>query len=69
VLQEIKNRGVGDVCIVVCDGLKGLPDAIGQVWPAAITQTCIVHYSEGGVMPILVGFVLDRAVPALARSA
>jgi transposase-like protein len=43
VLQEIKNRGVGDVCIVVCDGLKGLPDAIGQVWPAAITQTCIVH--------------------------
>ncbi len=43
VLSEVKNRGVGDVCIVVCDGLKGLPDAIGQVWPAAITQTCIVH--------------------------
>jgi transposase-like protein len=33
VLSEIKNRGVGDVCIVVCDGLKGLPDAVGQVWP------------------------------------
>jgi putative transposase len=31
------------VCIVVCDGLKGLPEAIGQTWPAAITQTCIVH--------------------------
>ena len=26
VLTEIKNRGVEDVCIVVCDGLKGLPD-------------------------------------------
>ena len=26
VLTEIKNRGVQDVCIVVCDGLKGLPD-------------------------------------------
>jgi transposase-like protein len=28
----------------VCrDGLKGLPDAIGEVWPQAIVQTCIVH--------------------------
>ncbi|MDA3665040.1 transposase, partial [Mycobacterium xenopi] len=43
VLSEIKNRGVNDVCIVVCDGLKGLPDAIGTVWPAAITQTCVIH--------------------------
>ena len=43
VLSEIKNRGVQDVCIVVCDGLKGLPDAIANVWPAAITQTCIIH--------------------------
>src|SRR6266498_4331389 len=43
VLTEIKNRGVGDVCIVVCDGLQGLPDAIATVWPAAVTQTCVVH--------------------------
>jgi putative transposase len=43
VLTEIKNRGVADVCIAVCDGLKGLPEAIGTVWPAAVTQTCIVH--------------------------
>src|SRR6478672_1608306 len=43
VLTEIKNRGVADVCLVVCDGLKGLPEAIEEVWPAAITQTCIVH--------------------------
>jgi len=43
VLTEIKNRGVGDVCIVVCDGLGGLPEAISAVWPAAVTQTCIVH--------------------------
>jgi transposase-like protein len=43
VLTEIKNRGVSDCLIVVCDGLKGLPDAIGAVWPATIVQTCIVH--------------------------
>jgi putative transposase len=43
VLSEIKNRGVRDCLIVVCDGLTGLPDAIGQVWPQTIVQTCIVH--------------------------
>jgi putative transposase len=43
VLSEIKNRGVGDCCILVCDGLKGLPDAVEAVWPATIVQTCIVH--------------------------
>jgi putative transposase len=43
VLTEIKNRGAGDVCMVVCDGLKGLPDAIGEVWPRAVVQTCIIH--------------------------
>ena len=43
VLTELRNRGVADVCIVVCDGLKGLPDAIGEVWPQAIVQTCLIH--------------------------
>src|SRR6266536_1358168 len=38
VLTEIKNRGVADVCIVVCDGLTGLPDAISAVWPQAIPR-------------------------------
>src|SRR5205823_3145849 len=43
VLTELRNRGVADVCIVVCDGLKGLPDAINTIWPAAIVQTCVLH--------------------------
>lgn len=43
VLTEIKNRGTTDCLIVVCDGLKGLPEAIGQVWPQTIVQTCVVH--------------------------
>jgi putative transposase len=42
VLTEVRNRGVTDVCIVGCDGLKGLPDAINTTWPAAITQTCVL---------------------------
>jgi transposase-like protein len=43
VLTEIKNRGVEDVCIAVCDGLKGLPDAITTVWEHATVQTCVIH--------------------------
>lgn len=43
VLTEMKNRGIADVCILVCDGLKGLPDAVGTVWPLTTVQTCIIH--------------------------
>lgn len=32
-----------NVCISVCDGLKGLPEAINTVWKRAVVQTCIVH--------------------------
>jgi transposase-like protein len=47
VLSEIKNRGTSDVLMVVCDGLKGLPDAVNTVWDQAIVQTCIVHLLRG----------------------
>jgi transposase-like protein len=43
VLTELKNRGVQDVCIAVCDGLKALPDAITTVWELAVVQACIIH--------------------------
>ena len=43
VLTELKNRGVADVCIAVCDGLKGLPDAITTVWELTVVQQCIIH--------------------------
>ncbi|MDT5183026.1 MAG: putative transposase, partial [Mycobacterium sp.] len=61
-------RGTQDVCMVVCDGLKGLPAAIETVWPQAITQTCVVHYADLRIMPMwsLIpvrgnGFVLARS--------
>jgi putative transposase len=43
VLTELRNRGVKDTFFVVCDGLKGLPEVIGNVWPLATIQTCIIH--------------------------
>ncbi len=43
VLTEIRNRGVADACIVVCDGLEGLPESITTVWPQALVQACVLH--------------------------
>jgi transposase-like protein len=43
ILTELKNRGLQDVLFVCCDGLSGLPQAIGAVFPKATVQTCIVH--------------------------
>lgn len=43
VLNEIKNRGVEDIMIVSVDGLTGFVDAIGEVFPQAEVQRCIVH--------------------------
>jgi putative transposase len=43
VLTDLKNRGVEDVLIVCCDGLKGFPQAVAAAFPKSIVQTCIVH--------------------------
>jgi transposase-like protein len=43
IFTELKNRGVEDVLIAVCDGLKGLPEAITTTWEHTIVQQCIVH--------------------------
>jgi putative transposase len=80
VLSQLKNRGVGDVLIVVCDGLQGLPDAIEAVWPYAKVQTCVVHLLRGsfryasytdrkkiaaGLRPIYTAVSEDAAAEAL----
>ncbi|ABE36215.1 transposase, Mutator family protein [Paraburkholderia xenovorans LB400] len=43
VFNELKNRGLHDILIAVVDGLRGFPEAIEAVYPAAQIQTCIVH--------------------------
>ena len=43
VLTELKNRGVVDVLMLVCDGLKGLPEAVNTVWAQTVVQTCVIH--------------------------
>lgn len=43
VVTELHNRGVQDILIACCDGLKGFPEAIEAVFPHTLVQTCIVH--------------------------
>jgi len=46
--RQLRNRGVADVLIAYCDGLKGPPEAIETVWPATVAQTCVVHMPTFG---------------------
>ncbi|WP_413232007.1 transposase [Micromonospora rifamycinica] len=51
-LTELCNRGVEDVFSACSDGLKGMTDAVEQVWPQAVHQQCVpgipvVHESQG----------------------
>jgi transposase-like protein len=57
------------VFFLVCDGLKGLPEVVSNVWPETIVQTCLVHYADLRVMPMWSVIPLQRKVSLLARSA
>lgn len=43
VFTDLKTRGCQDILIAVTDGLKGMSEALGTVFPATTLQTCIVH--------------------------
>ena len=43
VFTDLRTRGLGDILIAVTDGLKGMPEALGAIYPATTLQTCIVH--------------------------
>jgi putative transposase len=43
VFNDLKTRGCNDILIAVTDGLKGMDEALGVVYPATTLQTCIVH--------------------------
>ena len=49
IMTELKNRGVADMLLVCCDGLKGFPEAIEAAFPRSTVQTCIVHMIRNSV--------------------
>lgn len=63
VMNELKNRGIGDILIAVVDGLKGFPEAINAVFPQTVVQTCIVHLIRNSM-----GFASWKDRKAVAQS-
>ena len=62
VLTDVRNRGVEDVCILVCDGLTGLPDAVTAIWPQTVVQTCVIHLLRNSFR-----YASKKDWPALAK--
>jgi putative transposase len=66
VISELRNRGVQDILIACCDGLKGFPQAIEAVFAKAVVQTCIVHMIRNSMR--FVGWQQRKAVCAELRA-
>jgi putative transposase len=62
VLNDLKQRGVGDVLICCVDGLEGFPEAIEAVYPKAWVQTCVVHLIRSSLR-----FVPEKDRKAVAK--
>ncbi len=65
-LNDLHQRGVGDVLIACVDGLTGFPDAIAAVFPQAWVQTCIVHMIRASMRYVSYAD-RKRLMPALRR--
>lgn len=49
VLNDLKLRGVKDICIACIDNLNGFAEAIEDTYPATIVQLCIVHQMRNSI--------------------
>jgi putative transposase len=65
ILSELRARGLHDVLIMCCDGLKGMPEAIAAIFPLAVVQSCIVHMIRYSLS--FVSYKDRRAVVAALR--
>jgi putative transposase len=65
ILGELRARGLHDVLIMCCDGLKGMPEAIAAIFPLAVVQSCIVHMIRYSLS--FVSYKDRRAVVAALR--
>jgi transposase-like protein len=52
VMTDLKNRGVRDILIACCDGLKGFADSITSAFPPTIVQRCVVHLARNALRPV-----------------
>lgn len=45
-LRELKERGLNNPRMFITDGLSGMPEAIYEIFPKALHQRCLVHYTR-----------------------
>ena len=60
VLEDLRRRGVEDVLFFCVDGLAGFSEAIGEVFPQAFVQRCIVHMIRSSTR-----FVSDKHIKSV----
>lgn len=63
VFDELRARGVEDVLYVSSDGVAGLGEGLGAVFPAATHQRCIVHLVRNSLR-----YVPQKEAAAFCRS-
>jgi len=49
VLNDLKMRGLQDICIACIDNLKGFGDAIEELFPQTDVQLCLVHQMRNSI--------------------
>ena len=62
VLNDLKMRGIKDICIACIDNLKGFGDAIEDIFPSTEVQLCLVHQMRNSIKYI--AFKDSRAMTA-----
>lgn len=65
IMTDLRNRGLRQVCVVCCDGLTALPEAIEAVYADAWVQCCVVHLIRGSLAHV--SYKDRRAVAADLR--
>lgn len=45
--KKLKERGVEQIELLVCDGLTGIENVIAKEFPKAVVQLCTVHLTRG----------------------
>src|SRR6266852_4386980 len=51
-IQDLRNRGVTEVDLIVTDGHDGLLAAVSALFPATLRQRCLVHKPRNGMNAI-----------------
>lgn len=45
-LRSLRDRGLANPRMFITDGLSGMPEAIHEIFPNALHQRCLVHYTR-----------------------